>query len=353
MSVLILNPGSATIKWSIYDAIDSLSPRNAGSSPVDEIESVLASDQLSAGTIVVRYVHGGSEYKRPTRVTRRVLEDLEDAVDFAPLHNPNSIRCIRAGLEREETSSVIAVFDTEFFDALPRPAQLYGLPRWIADKYGIRRHGFHGFAHASLQSLWEARFGNAGRLITAQLGGGCSMTAIRNGLPVDTTMGFSPNEGLLMSTRSGDIDASLVTWLQRKEGWSPSAIDQVLNEQSGWAGMSQSSRNFGELLASQQEGAREAIALFSHRFRKMIGAFFAVLGGLDGIAFGGGVSEHNAAFCQTLLGGLEHLGIELNADFKVALEDPLTSGTSPVTAMIFETNEDRSILDSIRRAPNF
>jgi acetate kinase len=255
---------------------------------------------------------------------------------------------------------IFAVFDTEFFHSLPVSAQLYGLPRHLIQRHRIRRFGFHGFAHAGLHERWRTvvdgqdRVSSDKRVVTLQLGSGCSMAAINGVEPIDTTMGFTPNEGLLMSTRSGDIDPGLLTWLQRQEGWTPEETDRVLNEESGWLGLSGEGGDFSQLLNNSTPEAKEAVQLFSIRVRKTLGAYHALLGGLDGVVIGGGVAESTPTLCLHLLQDLEHLGI------KVARQPPpvpgpeqpfsiLSSSDSCVLCGLAANNEFWSMLQTLRR----
>lgn len=228
----------------------------------------------------------------------------------------------------------------------------------LVEKYSIRRFGFHGFAHDAMRAAWEHRADNqlGQRLVTIQLGSGCSMAAILNGKPIDTTMGFTPNEGLLMSTRCGDIDPGLVTWLQRLEHWTPVETDKVLNEESGWLGVSGISSSISDLLDNPAPSARRAIDLFSYRIRKTLGAYYAVLGGLDGVVMSGGIAEHSVQFCANLLRRLEHLGIFLS-DESLYPEQALNGEylrisvpDSPVRCEIVRNNEHQAMLESVLKS---
>lgn len=322
---LVLNPGSSSIKWSLH----ALEPRqhSENTAPLhygqckgntqDSAAAVLleATTHCDDYAAVIRFVHGGSDYFEPLQVDDANLATLKELVPLAPLHNAIAIELITQLRHRPNPPTVIAVFDTAFFKNLPMAAQSYGLPKSLTEKYGIRRYGFHGFAHQAMVDHWltmnPAR--QHSKLVTAQLGSGCSMAAIQDGRPIDTTMGFTPNEGLLMRTRSGDLDPGLLLWLQGQEAWSPEDADHVLNHQSGWMGVSGGIDNMGQLFNRDDGPSRRAFELFCHRFRKTLGSYYAILGGLDAVILSGGIAENSSEICRHLLGGLSHMGIHLAA----------------------------------------
>lgn len=362
-SVWLFNPGSSSLKWAWYQDLGDESPTREGKIINDDSMSPLQQllEQQETDCAAVRFVHGGPDFYKPTRVDQENLRHLESVVQLAPLHNHQSLECLRALSKSSPSVKLFAVFDTEFFHSLPVSAQLYGLPRHLIQRYRIRRFGFHGFAHAGLRERWRAivdgqdRVSSDKRVVTLQLGSGCSMAAIRGAQPVETTMGFTPNEGLLMSTRSGDIDPGLLTWLQQQEGWTPRETDRILNEESGWSGLSGIRGEFSQLLQVPSPEARETIQLFSWRVRKTLGAYHALLGGLDGVVMGGGVAESIPTFCLQLLQDLEHLGI------KVAKQPPpapgpeqpfstLSSSDSNVLCGVAANHEFWSMLQSLRHA---
>jgi acetate kinase len=319
LTICVLNPGSATVKWAWFKSINDGHADMTGQASIDELDVALQ-QQVSAQVAdiyIVRFVHGGPVFSKPIIITDDIIPALYSLIELAPLHNEQSIKCVKNLLQHSVKAKIIAVFDTEFFHDLPKVSQLYGLPKNLQEKYRIRRYGFHGFAHAGMKNAWESlshqpeQTNNCYRLITLQLGSGCSMAAILGGRPIETSMGFTPNEGLLMSSRSGDIDPGLLTWLQRREAWSPQETDRVLNEQSGWLGVSGESANMADLLDNHSKDAQFAIELFVHRIRKTLGAYYALLGGLDGIVLSGGIAEHSIPLCHRLLKQLGHLGIEL------------------------------------------
>jgi len=359
--VLVINPGSSSLKWAYFKCLGAASAtftgQNNASDSSQGIKNLLC--KYPIGSVVIRFVHGGNDFVAPVTIDNLRLLRLEELISLAPLHNQQALLVSKEISINAPDLRQIAVFDTEFFHDLPRVAQLYGLPIELILKYGIRRFGFHGFAHASMVKQWHTLHGRHSdrntRLITIQLGSGCSMAAIRNDKPVDSTMGFTPNDGLLMSTRCGDLDAGLVTWLQKKEGWDPEDTDRILNRKSGWLGLSGESSNMGELLHSNSVAARLSVDLFIRRIRMTLGAYFALLGGLDGVIFSGGIPERSPDVCREILAGLEHLGIVCapsspmptgNKDTAI-LAYPLTAADSAVACWSTRCDEARSMLDSV------
>ncbi len=214
----------------------------------------------------------------------------------------------------------VAVFDTGFYAALPEVARSYALPQQLVRRLGLRRYGFHGIAHQAMWRRWRQlrpEIAEGGRVISLQLGAGCSITAIANGLPQDTSMGFSPLEGLVMATRSGDLDPGLLLYLLRTEKMSGDELDHLLNQESGLRGMA-GENDMRKLLASNEPAAQLAIALYCYRARKYVGAYLAVLGGADAILFGGGVGEHAAEIRERILAGMEWAGIVLDRERNLA-----------------------------------
>lgn len=359
--VLVVNIGSATFKWSAFVSMTDEEPVSEGKMDLAHIAGEL--NELIVLTqpacCIVRFVHGGNDFSGPVVVTKRVLRQLEQLVELAPLHNLPALNCIEHLLELKSNPKVIAVFDTALFHDLPEEAQAYGLPLSLVSKYQIRRFGFHGFAHAAmLASLDEfivtySSIPSPRRVVTLQLGSGCSSAAFLDRQPIDNSMGFTPNEGLLMSTRCGDIDAGLVTWLQQQEGWGPQQVNEVLNQQSGWKGLSGISDNFEELIASKSIHASLAIKLFIRRIKKSIGASNALLGGLDAVVLSGGIAENAIPFCVQLLANLEHLGIKLlPMEIVVPAEKSarytiLSDQDSPVHCLVVPQRESKAMLATV------
>ncbi|HSF68097.1 MAG TPA: acetate kinase [Nitrospiraceae bacterium] len=269
-----------------------------------------------------RVVHGGDLYLAPTLITEQVEAGIDGLSELAPLHNPLCLAGIReAGMMLGSSVPMVAVFDTAFHHTMPEVAKRYALPAELADRYRIRRYGFHGIAHASLAHGYEAYTGTPleqVRLITLQLGNGCSVAAIAEGRSVETSMGFTPLEGLVMGTRSGDVDASIVGFLSEREKVQAAEVEQWLNERSGLLGLSGRSSDMRELLRlardEQDKRAEFAIEVFCYRVRKYIGAYIAVLGGADAIVFGGGIGENSPEIRERVCRSMEWCGLTLDPD---------------------------------------
>lgn len=369
--LLVLNPGSSSIKWSTHNvsaleyvgatASVAIGQVGVGQSAAQTypgappwLTDVLTNHDVRA--VIIRVVHGGSEYLKPLLINDDNYRQLQTLIELAPLHNEAAIELIDQLRHSRISIPIVAVFDSEYFSDLPMVSQSYGLPAALIKKYRLRRYGFHGFAHESMVTHWETVNPDTERftLVTAQLGSGCSMAAIRDGKPVDTTMGFTPNEGLLMRTRSGDIDPGLLTWLQRQEGWTPEETDHVLNHESGWRGLSGGIDNMADLFASEQPQHQLAFELFRYRFQKTMGAYFAILGGLDGIVLSGGIAENNVDICRRLLSGISHLGIALeDSQARSPLPLLLSSPASPVQCWIVVADEAAAMLRSVHHHFSF
>ncbi|HEX6726971.1 MAG TPA: acetate/propionate family kinase, partial [Nitrospira sp.] len=269
-----------------------------------------------------RVVHGGDRYVESTLITEQVEAGIDELSELAPLHNPACLAGIRgARAVMGATVPMVAVFDTAFHRTMPEVARHYAIPTDLADRHHIRRYGFHGIAHASLANGYAVCTGRSlrqARIITIQLGNGCSVAAIAEGRSVDTSMGFTPLEGLVMGTRSGDVDASLVSLLAEREKVEPAEVERWLNERSGLLGLSGRSNDMRELLrvAEQERDQRAelAIELFCYRARKYVGSYLAVLGGVDAIVFGGGIGENAPEVRKRICQNMAWCGISLNAD---------------------------------------
>lgn len=267
-----------------------------------------------------RVVHGGEQFQEPVVIDDDVVAAIGRLAEFAPLHNPGSIAGIKgARAVFGAHIPMVAVFDTAFHRSMPPRAATYAIDLDLARKHGISRYGFHGIAHASLAGICAAAVNRPLvqlRLITLQLGNGCSAAAIDRGRSVDTSMGFTPLEGLVMGTRSGDLDPAVVGHLVRREGLSVDEVERLLNESSGLLGISGLSRDMRELLqaAERDPGSRAALAveMFCYRVRKYIGSYLAVLGGADAIVFGGGIGERSAVIRAQICDGMGWCGIRLD-----------------------------------------
>jgi acetate kinase len=267
---------------------------------------------------VHRIVHGGPDFTKSCLLGPKAEQEIAALAPLAPLHNPAALEWVVAAREAfGKDLAQVAVFDTAFFTALTETAHTYAIPYSLAEKHRLRRYGFHGLAHQAMWQSWRSLQSAAmtgGKIISLQLGSGCSITATDDGSPRDTSMGFSPLEGLMMGTRSGDIDPGLVTYLQRQEKLTPGELDTLLNEQSGLLGVSGVSANIGDLLRTDCRRARLALNLYCYRARKYVGAYLAVLGGATAIVFGGGVGENVPAVRENILRNMGWCGIELDLE---------------------------------------
>jgi acetate kinase len=274
-----------------------------------------------------RVVHGGARFDTPTVIDDDVISEIERLGELAPLHNPACLAGIKATRTCFGPSiPMVAVFDTAFHRDLPPEAATYAISPELASRHRIRRYGFHGIAHASLAAGYAAFTRKPlaqARLITVHLGNGCSASAVRGGRSVDTSMGFTPLEGLIMGTRSGDLDPAIVAYLARREGAGPDEVERWLNERSGLLGLSGLSPDMRDLLQAEHDGnprAALAIRSFCHRARKYIGAYLAVLGGADALVFGGGIGENAPAIRARICEGMEWCGIALDRSRNEAVQ---------------------------------
>lgn len=266
-----------------------------------------------------RVVHGGERFHAPTVLTETVIEEIDRLSMLAPLHNLSGVAVIRAVRAVLGTNvPMVAVFDTAFHAHMPAVAATYAIPRDLAARHHIRRYGFHGIAHASL-AQGAARALDCPlhglRLITLQLGNGCSAAAVDRGRSIDTSMGLTPLEGLVMGTRSGDLDPAIVPYVIRREAVSGETVERWLNEQSGLLGLSGLSNDVRELLTAEERGdrnARDALDIFCYRVRKYIGAYLSVLGGADAVVFGGGIGEHAPRIRERICTGMDWCGLVLD-----------------------------------------
>jgi len=324
MIVLTVNAGSSSIRLQVLQATGTGLQRLADlhyaqpEQPPEEVLRELLSrlDGKPVDVIAHRIVHGGERLLASCLIDEQVEREIGRLAPLAPLHNPAALAWL-ATCRSLLGSKVphVAVFDTAFYAGLPEVARHYALPRELAARAGLRRFGFHGLAHQRLLQRWRQLQPGApadARVISLQLGAGCSITASRGGAPLDTSMGFSPLEGLVMATRCGDLDAGLLLHMQRELAMGAGEIDRLLNGASGLLGVSGASADMRVLLQSGDAAARFAVELYCYRARKYVGAYLAVLGGIDAVLFGGGVGEHAPVVRERILDGLEWAGIALD-----------------------------------------
>lgn len=293
---------------------------DAASHAITWLETLTGEPALQVDATAHRVVHGGPDLVAPVLLDESVIRALEQAATFAPLHNPPALTTIRAVAERMPGTPSAVLTDTAFHRDLPDYAHHYALPRELARRNGIRRYGFHGIGHAwMMQRYGDLTASDPAKLnlITLHLGAGCSATAIRNGKSVDTSMGLTPLEGLMMATRSGDLDPAIVSFICRREGLDPEKVESLLNHQSGLLGVSGISRDVRDVTAAADAGnpdAALALAIFSYRAKKYIGQYLAVPGTTRAIIFGGGIGEHADRIRAQICSGLDHLGISVDPE---------------------------------------
>jgi acetate kinase len=314
-------------------------------------DTQVIADKAAIDAVGHRVVHGGQYYQQTVPIDAKVKSTIASLIPLAPTHNPANLE----GIELVETLlgeavPQFAVFDTAFHTHIPDAAAIYPGPyAWV--EAGIRRYGFHGISHAYCADRATQLFGPDQRLINCHLGNGCSLAAIRDGIGIDTTMGFTPLEGLMMGSRSGSVDPGILVYLMREQGYDATQLDQLLNQQSGLKGLSGVSHDLRQVRAAMQSGNQQAQLawdVYVHRIRSGIGAMLISLGRLDALIFTGGVGEHNAALRSAVCQGLEFLGIRLdealnqmgNADRDIATQNSL------VKILVLQTQEDWQIAKS-------
>jgi len=327
----------------------------AKSSGIDEVQSV--ADIHAVGH---RIVHGGETFTASAVITDEVLQGIEECIDLAPLHNPNNVKCILAARSLFGPKiPQVAVFDTSFHHTLPEQAYLYAIPYHLYRRHHIRRYGFHGTSHRYVAYRYRVLAKltrEQTHVITLHLGNGCSAAAIRNGNSVDTSMGLTPLEGLVMGTRSGDMDPAIVNLIATKEGLSTQEVESVLNTQSGLLGISGLTNDMRvlqqELKEHDDRRVRLAIEVFCYRARKYIGAYLACMGGADAVVFTGGIGENSADIRARICSGLDWLGLKLDParnDQANGKEFRITADDSRLHAFVIPTDEELLIArDTVR-----
>lgn len=383
MKVLVLNSGSSSIKYQFIDTekklalakglVDRIGMTGAVLShqryddekikivgeildhqiAVEYVLGVMLSknhgvidDKKDIEAVGHRVVHGGETFSGSVLITNEVVKVLQDNIELAPLHNPPNIKGIQACQRILPDTPQCGVFDTAFHSHMPPRAYLYGIPYELYKKYKIRRYGFHGTSHYFVAQraaqILNKDIGEL-KLITAHLGNGCSMAAVKNGVSIDTTMGFTPLEGLLMGTRSGDLDPSLILFIMGKEDLSLNEASTLLNKHSGLIGISGESSDMREILAAvkdNQQRAKWAFEIFAYRIKKYIGAYASAMGGLDGVVFTGGIGENSPEVREEVCKDLGFLGIELDEIKNMSGEEIISKDNAKVAVMRIPTNEE-------------
>ena len=304
------------------------------------------------GAVGHRVVHGGEKFTSSTVITDEAMKAIEECNDLAPLHNPANLIGIRACQELMPNVPMVAVFDTAFHQTMPEEAYLYGLPYEYYEKYKVRRYGFHGTSHSFVSKRLVEYLGmdlDNSKVIVAHLGNGASISAVVNGKCVDTSMGLTPLEGLVMGTRSGDIDPAIMEYIAKKENLDIEGVMNVLNKKSGVQGMSGLSSDFRDLQAGHEAGnelATNAIEVFSYRVAKYIGSYVAAMNGVDAIAFTAGIGENVSLVREKVMSYLGYLGITVDTEMNNAThgeEAVISTADSKVKVCVIPTNEELAI----------
>lgn len=353
--VVTVNSGSTSVKLAAFEArslddVTQISQDHVNGEnlvPREVLTGFLAKLPAPPAAMAHRVVHGGRRFTAAVRIDSGVLTAIQALSELAPLHNPKALEWIEASCSVAGPDvAQVAAFDTAFFASLPRVAGEYALASRYGVDQGVRRYGFHGLAHEALWRRWSQLHPDlplGGRVITLQMGGGVSAAAIERGKPLDTSMGFSPLEGLVMGTRSGDLDPAAVPYLERRLRKTSDEIISLLNRESGVSGLSGGVTNLGKLAADPAPQAQFAVDLYCYRARKYIGAYLAVLGGCDGIVFGGGVGEHVPEVRQRILSDMGWAGIEIDAtanDAARGQEARIDTSRQPVRVHVIPAEEE-------------
>lgn len=373
MAILCLNSGSSSLKFALFNISSSAEQKlvsgaieNIGTNAhlwlrdgdrvlLDKQEPLPGARECIAAIFAAldnlklarpqaaghRIVHGGPQHTEPQKIDSQLLEDLEHVVPLAPLHLPAQIEIIRAFVEHYPDLPQVACFDTAFHAGMPEVSRRLPLPRKLWDA-GVRHYGFHGLSYEFIVNALGAA--GRGRVIIAHLGNGASMAAIRDGKPVDTSMGLTPAGGFMMSTRSGDVDPGVLLYLLRA-GYGPDELEKMINRESGLLGVSGSSSDMKTLLEKRSHDslADQAIQMFCYGIKRFIGAYAAVLGGLDTLVFTGGIGERAAAVREEICRGLEFLGIQFNVEQNAQNAAIISASGSPCTVRVIPTDEDLMI----------
>ena len=385
-SILILNVGSSTLKFGLFPLAEGDDPflhgvleyagRAAGQLRVvdsrerKEDAVQVAATRESAAKELLRYlersslfksvravghrlVHGGAKLRAPVVVDPSVRALIEEVVPLAPDHLPTELRAIDEVARFAPAIAQVACFDTAFHSAMPRVARVFGLPRALLDS-GVVRYGFHGLSYEYVIDALRKRGELSSRTIVAHLGNGASIAAVRDGIGIDTTMGLTPTGGMVMSTRSGDLDPGILLYLLRSRGFSADDVDDVTKHKGGLLGISGSSSDMRELLAARATDpkAEEAIGVFCYQAKKFIGGYAAALGGLDALIFTGGIGEHSSEVRARICEGLGFLGIEIDKESNRVNAETISAPNSRVRVHTIKANEEAMIARHTRQAIN-
>ena len=388
MNVLVINCGSSSLKYQVIDSVSEqvlakglcerigidgrLTYQKAGSEKeitdkpmpthkeaISLVLSALTNDKTGAlknlseiGAVGHRIVHGGERFTKSCVIDDEVLKGVEEVSDLAPLHNPANIIGINACRELMPNTPMVGVFDTAFHQTMPEKAYMYGLPYSYYENYKVRKYGFHGTSHSFVSKRAAELEGKAYeqvKTIVCHLGNGASICAVKNGKSVDTSMGLSPLEGLIMGTRSGDIDPSVIEFIAKKEDLSISDVLTILNKKSGVEGISGVSSDFRDLVAAEGKGNKRAslaLSMFSYSVAKYIGSYTAAMNGVDVIAFTAGIGENTPSVREDVCGYLGFMGVDIDEKVNVNIhgeEKLISSAASKVKVYVIPTNEELAI----------
>lgn len=383
MVLLSVNAGSSSLKVSVFDPNEPTKPRTSlfvegiGSAegalipngvygsedtkqlPIasfveaaDHVKSWLNSESIQSSDVIgigYRVVHGGEKYKEAAEVTPEMLGYLESITPLAPNHMPAALTAMRAFLEVYPDATHVACFDTSFFHDIPAVAKTLPIPINLQEEHNIRRYGFHGLSYQYLLASFTEHEGEEaakGRIIMAHLGSGASLTAVKEGAPIDMSMGFTPVSGIMMSTRSGDIEPGVLTYLQKEKGLSAEEVADMVTYKSGLLGVSGYTTDMLTLLNEQHDNPHAALAveLFCYKITKTIGGYIAALGGVDSIIFSGGIGERSAEIRRRILANFGYIGLEVDEARNASGERLISTDTSKVGIHVIPAQEDYSIV---------
>ena len=383
MKILVLNCGSSSIKYALYD-MDSKTVMTSGGAERVGLDGAFVKVKLANGekktvmhdipehtegvkfifslltdpeigeinAVGHRMVHGGEKFNKSVLLTDEVLKVFEECTDLAPLHNPANLKGVRAVQELMPGLPQVGVFDTAFHQTMPKEAYMYAVPYELYEKYGVRRYGFHGTSHRYV-SQRVCEFLNVKpegkKIITCHIGNGASIAAVKDGKCIDTSMGLTPLEGLVMGTRSGDIDGGAITFIQKKLGLDADGMSNLLNKKSGMLGLTGISSDMREIDSACKAGnerAKLAIEMYNYRIRKYIGAYAAAMNGCDIIVFTAGVGENQASMREEVCKNLTYLGVEIDVEKNKGIhgdEAVISTPNSKVTVAVIPTDEELMI----------